>query len=215
MKPEFQFNSCYSAIQLAKETDLKRNLQLYLKRSLWKAKLIDIPCYIDENILQKSSELIKEFGNLALNQLVYRKKSLILRKFENYTVGCIQALAAIQVDCYSSGQLRFNWAILNNEAAAHGNLEIIKIVSPLMENPNSSWLLDIDMDDSDMDNSDDDNNAINIMFTPIYTAILKGHLEIVKFLVPLSNNLDPQALQIIARKDPNVEKYLRSMNYGI
>ena len=84
-----------------------------------------------------------------------------------------------------------------------------------MDNPNSSWLLDIDMDDSDMDDSDDDNNAINIMFTPIYTATLKGHLEIVKFLVPLSNNLDPQALQIIARKDPNVEKYLRSMNYGI
>ena len=84
-----------------------------------------------------------------------------------------------------------------------------------MDNPNSSWLLDIDMDDSDMDNSDDDNNAINIMFTPIYTATCKGYLEIVKYLVPLSNNLDPQALQIIATRDPNVKKYLRSMNYGI
>ena len=209
-------NDWIKAIQIAKETDFERNIKLYLKRSLWKAKLVDIPCYIDENILQKSSEFIKEFGNLALNQLVYRKKSLFLEKFENYTVGCIQALAAVQVDCYFSGKLKLkDWAIINNDAAAHGNLEIIKIVSPLMDNPNYSWLLDIDMDDIDMDDSDDDNNAINIMFTPIYTATLKGHLEIVKFLVPLSNNLDPQALQIIARKDPNVEKYLRSMNYGI
>ena len=64
-------NDWINAIQLAKETDLKRNLELYLKRSLRKAKLIDIPCYIDENIIQKSSEFIKEFGNLALNQLVY------------------------------------------------------------------------------------------------------------------------------------------------
>ena len=205
-------NNWINAIQLAKETDFERNLQLYLKRSLWKAKIIDIPCYIDENILKKSAELIKEFEDLALIRSYNRENGKFIKQIENYTAGCIQALAAIQIEGLHWTK---DWALLNNDAATHGNLEIIKIVSPLMDNPNYSWLLDIDMDDIDMDDSHDDNNAINIMFTPIYTATLKGHLEIVQFLVPLSNNLDPQALQIIARKDPNVEKYLRSMNYGI
>ena len=205
-------NDWINAIQLARETDFERNIQLYLKRSLWKAKIIDIPCYIDENILKKSAELIKEFEDLALIRSYNRENGKFIKQIENYTAGCIQALAAIQIEGLHWTK---DWALLNNDAATHGNLEIIKIVSPLMDNPNYNWNSNDDTSDMDDSDDDDDNNAINIMFTPIYTATCKGYLEIVKYLVPLSNNLDPQALQIIATRDPNVKKYLRSMNYGI
>ena len=57
-------NDWIKAIELVKDTDFERNLQLYLKRSLGKAKMLDIPCYIEENTLKKSSYLIKKFGRL-------------------------------------------------------------------------------------------------------------------------------------------------------
>ena len=57
-------NDWLKSIELAKDTDFERNLQLYLKRSLGKAKMLDIPCYIEENTLKKSSHLMKKFGRL-------------------------------------------------------------------------------------------------------------------------------------------------------
>ena len=57
-------NDWLKSIELAKDTDFERNLQLYLKRSLGKAKMLDIPCYIEENTLKKSSYLMKKFGRL-------------------------------------------------------------------------------------------------------------------------------------------------------
>ena len=209
-------NDWIKAIQIAKETDFERNIKLYLKRSLWKAKLVDIPCYIDENILKKSSEFIKEFDNLEFGEGEF------IRQIENYPAGCIQALAAIQMDLEEGLFWTKDWAILNNHAATHGNLEIIKIVSPLMDNPNSTCDNNDDYQDnddsSDMSSDDDETyNSINAMYTPLFAATQKGHLDIVKFLIPLSNNLDPQTLKlfvVIARKLPqtrHVEKYLRSI----
>ena len=102
-------NNWINAIQLAKETDFERNLQLYLKRSLWKAKIIDVPCYIDENILQKSSKLIKEFGNRALIQSQSHQ-----RKNGKYTTaGFIQALAAIQMNRDKGLHDIKDWAVFN------------------------------------------------------------------------------------------------------
>ena len=57
-------NDWLKAIELTKDTDFERNLQLYLKRSLGKAKMLDIPCYIEENTLKKSSYFMKKFGRL-------------------------------------------------------------------------------------------------------------------------------------------------------
>ena len=56
-------NDWIKAIKLTKDTDFERNLQLYLKRSLCKRNMIDIPCFIDENTMQKSSELLNRSGS--------------------------------------------------------------------------------------------------------------------------------------------------------
>ena len=58
-------NDWIKAIKLTKDTDFERNLQLYLKRSLCKRTMIDIPCFIDENTMKKSCELINKCGSLA------------------------------------------------------------------------------------------------------------------------------------------------------
>ena len=59
-------NDWIKAIQLTKNTNFERNLQLYLKMSLSKGKMFNIPCYIDKNALQKSSDLMKKFGALYI-----------------------------------------------------------------------------------------------------------------------------------------------------
>ena len=89
-----------------------------------------------------------------------------------------------------------------------GQFEIIKAVSPLMSNPNSNWtvLAAIPHDDDEDD----------VIFTPIYNASENGHLEIVKFLAPLSDNLGPELLQELedigmTEDHPLVLKYLRSI----
>ena len=66
--------------------------------------------------------------------------------------------------------------------------------------------------DDDDDDSDDDDDEV--MFTPIYSASTNGHLDIVKFLVPLSEKLSAQALETTvedAENYPHVVKYLRSI----
>ena len=116
-----------------------------------------------------------------------------LEKFENYTAGCIQTLAAKDKEFRLA-----DWARLNCEAAEHGHFEIVKIVSPLMDNPNNcSWTTFYD-----------------VIFTPIFKASENGHLDIVKFLVPLSEKLSAQALEITVKDAwyyPHVVKYLRSI----
>ena len=39
---------------------------MYLKESSKHEKLVDLPCFIDEDILEKSSYFIQKFGSFAL-----------------------------------------------------------------------------------------------------------------------------------------------------
>ena len=185
-------NDWIKAIQLTKDTNFKRNLQLYLKRSLRKEKMFDIPCYIDDNALEISSEFIKKF-NPAYWRLFQTEKGELLENSE----GCIQLLVAQ----YN----KVNLARINYDAAERGDFEIIKVVAPLMDNPNSDFTILVGGGES------------IISCTPIYCASKYGHLEIVKFLVPLSDNIAASELQLMIwhtqRKDhPHVVRYLRSLS---
>merc|ERR1712183_738130 len=65
-------------------------------------------------------------------------------------------------------------------AAGKGHLEVVKILAPLLENPNASPY-------------DDESHPLR-NWTPIYKASRSGHLEIIKFLAPLSDDLTPEAI---------------------
>ena len=173
-------NDWIKAIQLTKDTDFERNLLLYLKRSFCKGKIIDIPCCIDENTIQKSSELMKKYF-IFPDIILYYVESYVYNdvEFEGLPPGCFQALAALE-----SYSLRSYF--LMRLLAQHGNLEMMKVVSPLLDNPNLQ----------DPDSHRICNNHEN-KFTPFSTASEYGQLKILKFLEPFT---DINAIQVAIRK---------------
>ena len=49
----------HRAIQLVKNTDLEKNIFLYLKRSSKNPRVVDIPCYINEDTIMEFSKMSK------------------------------------------------------------------------------------------------------------------------------------------------------------
>ena len=182
------------AIQLTKGTEYERNLQLYLKRSLNKAKLVDIPCYIDEFALQKASDLIKKF-RFKKYSIISRYRNHLLEgvkesEFEDVTPGCFQALVARETKISN-----FDDYLLIKKFAQVGDLNLIKVFTPLLRDPLGT-------------------ETQRFKITPIDYASVNGHLEIVKFLV--QNKLIVNELQFPAKiasfyGHDNIVKYLNSI----
>ena len=158
---------------MTKDTDFEQNLKLYLKRSFCKGKIIDVPCYIDEMAIQKSSKLIKKFKSLSNIFAKYYKEYVDDNaEFEDYfTPGSFQALAALNsIKHYFFMQL----------LAKHGHLKMMKVISPLLDNPN-------------LQNPNDLGKVYENNFTPFNRASEYGQLKIIKFLEPFT---DINAIQI-------------------
>ena len=176
-------NDWLKAIQLTKNTAFAKSICMYLKRSFCLAKISDVPCYVNEDIIEKSSELINELGPLFgpsgpssfFKEYANVEEEPKYQKYEKYIPGCIQICAAIGLNNYRAlrNDLLYRKRLMQ-KAAEHGHLGVIKALAPLLENPNAS--------------SDEDK------WTPIYIASRSGHLEIIKFLVPLANNLTSTAI---------------------
>ena len=168
-------NDWIKAIKLTKNTDFERNLQLYLKRSLCKRTMIDIPCFIDENTMQKSCELINKYGSLKYIIKKYRDDYCLHKiQFEDFTPGCFQALSALQdIDMVSFMTL----------LAEFNNLSMMKVVSPLLSNPNNTATFY-------------HGTRWELRDTPFVVAAFFGNLEIIKFFVSIMNNLTVDVLQV-------------------
>ena len=202
-------NDWMKAIQLTKDTSYERNLQLYLKKSLHKAKLVDIPCFIDEIALKKASELKKKVPNMSTffssynYYLISGYNNIRNIEFEDVNPGSIQALIATQNLPPNSSLLMpepkiyIDWPSIMRSLAKDGNLNMIKVLSPLLSNPDAP--------------------VFNHDLTPIYYASRFGHLEIVKFLAPLAEINDSPRVRFaidVARiygHDDIVEYYLNSI----
>ena len=182
-------NDWIKAIQLTKDTEFERNLQLYLKKSLAMAKLVDIPCFIDEVALKKASDLKKKFH--SLNKIINLYTSYLLDKYSNIinnlkqmpmiwsefkdiTPGSIQALLGTVNSSKMRQPLQMNLNVKN------GNFNMIRVFTPLLSNPNAP-IKNYSMERHET--------------TPIFYASKFGHLEILKFLAPLSKNLTVNALR--------------------
>ena len=99
------------AIQLTRNTNLEENVISYIKKVIKIGHVVDVPCYIDENVVEKSNDFTFE---AALN--------------EN-NLGMVQILAPM-VDnpnphCEYCGMLTIN-SIAEN---------MIKVLAPLIGNP--------------------------------------------------------------------------------
>ena len=98
-------------------------------------------------------------------------------EFEGLPPGCFQALAAFA----SYSQRSY---FLMQLLAQHGNLEMMKVVSPLLENPN-------------LQDPDNHRNNHGNYFTPFSSASQHGQLKIIKFLEPFT---DINAIHVAIRK---------------
>ena len=134
------------AIQLTMNTDFEKNVLLYLKRSLNLGKTVDLPCFIDEDNLQrihivgknihKNRRIEKYFKNhekIELKNMVEINDGLDrlgrneeVKNFEDYTSCCVQVLAPSK---YFYGFYDYYLMMISSK---YGYLKIVKSLIPLM-----------------------------------------------------------------------------------
>ena len=140
------------AIQLTIDTKLESNIHKLIRRYLKKGILIDVPCYIGENSVKTFMNKYFKIPN-ALRELVFRDK------------GTLQLIASFMKNPNAPNTFGVPPIIY---AARDGNIDLIKILAPLCDNPNvpssTGWVSAIDL------------------------AIQDGYLDIAKILIPLTSN---------------------------
>jgi len=155
------------AIQLTKETNLEKYILSYLKRCEKNIRVVDLPCYIDEDFLKRSAKMIRMFLQNLENPNVpdgYGKDTIhSCAKLGDLET--IKHMALLKVETANAPDR--NWKTPIYWAALNGHTEIVRILAYLAENPNTTT-------------SDGE--------TPIYMAASRGHTEIIKILAPLSEN---------------------------
>ena len=131
------------AIQMTRNTNLERNILAYIKRVITIGHFVDVPCYIDDEAIQNSTGIF--FFDVA---------------FYERNLGILQLLSAQNFNEAEPGQMNSPFFIYLKVAAREGNVDVIKVLAPLIKNPNEFSF-------------------------PIDTAAIYGYLDIIKFLVPL------------------------------
>ena len=176
-----------NAIQITKNTDFERNISFYLKRSLKKEKLKDLPCFIDKSTLEVA---------LASSKISYYKP-------KGHTPGCIQLMAPnIENDLTN-----INPALMMRNAVEDGHFRFIKAMIPLLDKPNALGVPPFETLSDEMDWK---------FFSPISRAAKEGHLEIIKFLIPFSDNINVTTIQYtidiaMLFDQDHVKRYLESL----
>ena len=111
------------AIQLTRNTKLEDNVLRYLKRSLKHQKLVDLPCYIDENVVLKSSKIVRQID------------MQFMQNWNDLEPGYIQMFASFSKN---PNALWYHGSSPIGMAAKSGDVEFIKSLAPLTENPNQA-----------------------------------------------------------------------------
>ena len=185
------------AIQITRNTHLEKNVLSYIKKAIKIGHIVDFPCYIDENVVEKSNIFTFETAltekNLGILQI-----SVLQTAFMERNLGMLQILIPMVHDSI------WEWIaiILIGYAATNGFANVIKVLAPLIKNPitvskyenmNTMHLAARNGKEEALkvlatftDNFDlvDDFRGHTLMFC----AALKGYVEIAKFLAPLMKN---------------------------
>ena len=107
-----------TAIKLTRNTKLETNVLFYLRRCFKHQRLVDFPCFIDENVVSKSLKIVRQLdGKNIMN-------------WDSMQPGFIQIFAA---KSKQSDQFWCQGWIWNPK---DGEIEFIKSLAPLMKNPN-------------------------------------------------------------------------------
>ena len=161
------------AVQRTRNTNIERNVDLYIKKIIKvNNHIMDVPCYIDNIVIENFSEIMEDINNdiahvIRIGQYTNEKslqdavEQIICWKYENAirfkNAGCLQILMPLMKNH------KFLTHIFN--AARSGNFEVLSALAPFLEN-----LSDLKWNGT----------------TLIHSAACGGHLEIIKFLVPIT-----------------------------
>ena len=178
------------AIQLAKNTNFEESIVLYLKESSKHERLVDLQCFIDEDIIEKSSYFIKIFGQYK----AYEHLKILALKVQDFVPGCIQTLAPI-AKCQGKMNI-FTEKIIEglgnaaglghtNSERGKGHYKVIRALVPLADDFNDlvyrlkhpQFLVDRDL-----------LVEISGPVTLIQAAARAGRLETIKYLVSFTDN---------------------------
>ena len=183
------------AIQLTRHTNLEKNVLSYLKKSSKNERVVNLPCYIDEDIVRNSKKLVKKYLKYFINRdydkLIYGDQ------------GIIQILAPLMPNLNTKDK---NGATPILKAAISGSSEIIEILAPLTENPNepnesgvtplhaaaANGKLEVIIILAPLIKNLNITgaNGWTAMHYAVHYAAMKGNMEIIKFLVPLTDSLN-------------------------
>ena len=157
------------AIQITKNTGLKKNVLRYLKQCSKNERVVDIPCYINKGTLLKYSNIINALRYLKKRHISKNKKSVdITRYFSSTTKEIIKK--------FKDDPNRLLWEEIN-QAAGGGKVKSVVSVG----NTAKLQILSLFIDNY---------NAFNQKgkYGRIYEAAIYGHTEIVRILAPLTDN---------------------------
>ena len=148
------------AIQLTKNTNLEINLQLYLEKVIENGHVVDVPCFIDANAVEKSNEFTFE------------------RAFEEKELGILQILASMENNPkYASGihddGFYFGRHFIGI-AVIRGHLNIVKILASITKHSICTKHSNLSFGENEC--------------TPIHDAAWEGHADILKFLLSFTND---------------------------
>ena len=178
------------ALRMTKNTNLETNVVLYIKKIIKIGHFVDVPCYIEDHSVKKATEISfedalcqKDVGviqilapmariinapNTKLHEILgpyKRGRRSFYDEPEFLDIDVIKVLAPL-VKNFDDSNNRYSEYTTIHHAAFVGQLDVIRFLAPLTENP----------------------NAVGYGGTPIHQAAWKGHLDIIKFLTSLTDN---------------------------
>ena len=188
------------AIFLTKDTKLEINVIAYLKKLVEIRNLpIDIPCYINENVVDDFLQLQNQFEEVPKNleDILTKDQEWIgdYNHLDENKLGQIQLLVPIMKNPNAPviGQVTPIFI-----AATKGNTEIVKILAPFTPDPNLPFHFNKSPLHCAVKNEHleivkilahltaDPNPSNTNGWTPIHEAALRGNIEIANFLAPLA-----------------------------
>ena len=151
------------AIQMTRGTKLEMHVISYVKSICKVRKFLDIPCYINEEVIFKSKRPVNLKTFNKDDDLGFLYKSHDVGKNMGYFLGSFQLFASLKFS---------NWFKQNHikHAAANGFTEVVKVLAPVTDNPNAFHI------------------SFDTRLTPIWFAACNGHTEIVKTLATWTEN---------------------------
>ena len=150
-------------IDLAKNTNQEHDVLKFIKKVIQRGHFVSIPCFIQENDLERFLNFPKTpYAVYAVNLAMDKKKPGIVQLMAPELIKSLNALNRDGVTPIGDGETPIIRA-----AKEGSNQDIVKILAPLMVNPN--------------------NPDTTTGKTPIFYAAKNGDVEIVEFLASLTD----------------------------